>query len=631
MIAQGADGIGATPSSALGHALGNHRNRMVQTDAHGIRRALQLMIAGFALHIRAKAADTGENRLPGFRMFADQAGQIDQFLGHFQIQLSDADIGRQTGPFRLLAFLVAFDRLSQLNIQTIRALAQGQGHAAVGVIAQGNGSGGELFVRIARRHFAHGAGIVTFGIGIAAQEKTVAPAAQIQCALFAGRTNTVLAAVGIEMGCEQIVDLVQNLAHTQFSRAVHGGGEILPEIPQHHLPIHIAGGNRVQAAFQIGGKVVFHITMEITFQKGRDQAALVFREEAFAVQNHIIAVLQNSQDGGVGGRPANAQFLELLDQGGFGITGWRLGEMLFGPDLFVCEAFALGNLGQAAVFVAILLFVAAFFVQFQKAGEIHHRPRGPQIGGAILGGDFNGRPRQTGGFHLRGRGPLPDQIVKTLLLGIEIDRHIPGQAGKIRRPDRFMGFLGILGLAAVGARLSRHVFRAEFLSDDVAGGGDRLGRHLHAVGPHIGDHTHRFAIDVETLVQALGNLHGAPGAKTQFAGGLLLQGGGGEGGRWIAPGRLGLDPGDGKIAGLQGNLRGLRRRRVGDRKAVKLDAVQMGQPADQCRIGGGLEVNLDGPVFAGIKRLDLDLPLADQAQGNGLHAAGGFRAGQLAP
>ena len=45
----------------------------------------------------------------------------------------------------------------------------------------------------------------------------------------------------------------------------------------------------------------------------------------------------------------------------------------------------------------------------------------------------------------------------------------------------------------------------------------------------------------------------------------------------------------------------------------------------------GFELDLDRPIFARLKGLDLGFALADQAQRDGLDAAGGTAAGELAP
>ena len=50
------------------------------------------------------------------------------------------------------------------------------------------------------------------------------------------------------------------------------------------------------------------------------------------------------------------------------------------------------------------------------------------------------------------------------------------------------------------------------------------------VGTHIGDQTHgALALNVHAFIELLGDGHSAPGRHIQLAGGLLLEGRGGEG------------------------------------------------------------------------------------------------------
>ena len=114
--------------------------------------------------------------------------------------------------------------------------------------------------------------------------------------------------------------------------------------------------------------------------------------------------------------------------------------------------------------------------------------------------------------------------------------------GHVGGPDRFVGLLRVLGLGGVFPRRARHVGVAEILGDDAARGGDRLGREVDAVGAHIGDEADRAVADVDALIEALGDLHGARRRKPELARGLLLQGRGGEGRVGMALDRLRIRP-----------------------------------------------------------------------------------------
>ncbi len=66
-------------------------------------------------------------------------------------------------------------------------------------------------------------------------------------------------------------------------------------------------------------------------------------------------------------------------------------------------------------------------------------------------------------------------------------------------------------------------------------------------------------------------------------------------------------------------------------EAVEALAVEVSQPRGKGLTGFRLELDLDGPVFAGLERLDFGFPLADQAQGYRLDTARRTAAWKLAP
>src|SRR3546814_19871437 len=55
---------------------------------------------------------------------------------------------------------------------------------------------------------------------------------------------------------------------------------------------------------------------------------LFLGDEAVLLHQHIGAVLQRLERGGIGGGSADTQFLQLLDEACLGIAGRRLGEVL---------------------------------------------------------------------------------------------------------------------------------------------------------------------------------------------------------------------------------------------------------------------------------------------------------------
>src|SRR6185437_8136006 len=160
----------------------------------------------------------------------------------------------------------------------------------------------------------------------------------------------------------------------------------------------------------------------------------------------------------------------------------------------------------------------------------------------------------------------------------------------------------------------------------------RLARHGDAVGSHIGDEAYRLAGDVDALIEALGDTHGAAGAEAELPRRLLLERRGGERSRRIAPDLLPLDGGDGVLRMAEDPVgRGARRRLVGEVVFVEPLAVEMSEAGGEALARRRLELDLDGPVFARLERLDPGLALADEAERHRLDAAGRAAARQLAP
>ena len=186
-----------------------------------------------------------------------------------------------------------------------------------------------------------------------------------------------------------------------------------------------------------------------------------------------------------------------------------------------------------------------------------------------------------------------------------------------------MRLLRVLRRAAVDARLRRHIAAAELIADQPARRGDRLAGDRDPVGAHIGDQADGIAVEVDALIEPLGNLHRARGAEAELARGLLLQGRCGERRKRVAPDLAMLDRGHVEAIGGQNAIGGGARLRFAvEVEAVELLAVEMRQPGGEAVARLGLELDLDGPVFAGAEDLDLGLALADQAQGHRLHPPG---------
>ena len=87
-----------------------------------------------------------------------------------------------------------------------------------------------------------------------------------------------------------------------------------------------------------------------------------------------------------------------------------------------------------------------------------------------------------------------------------------------------MGFLRVLGLGFIEARVFGHVSGAVVAGNQVPGAVERFLRQLYAVGPHVGDQTDGLAADFHAFVEFLRHAHGVGGGEPELAAGFLLQG-----------------------------------------------------------------------------------------------------------
>ena len=109
------------------------------------------------------------------------------------------------------------------------------------------------------------------------------------------------------MRSQQFIQPVQYFRNPQILGAVHGFGKSAPKLAQQCFPIGPTAGNIVQAVFQVRREVIGDIAGEIAFQKGCDNPTPVFGLEAAFFQAHVIPILKNGNDTGVGGRPTDAK------------------------------------------------------------------------------------------------------------------------------------------------------------------------------------------------------------------------------------------------------------------------------------------------------------------------------------
>ena len=327
---------------------------------------------------------------------------------------------------------------------------------------------------------------------------------------------------------------------------------------------------------------------------------------ALAVLFHDVAALLDGADGGgVGGRTADLQFLEFLDEGGFAEAGRRLGEALDGLHGLEVERLALLHAGEHAA--VLLLVIGALEVDLHEAVELD---------GFAFGDEHLLSARQVnvdrgllddGVGHLARQGALEDEFVQPALVALALQ----GGGGHVGRADGLVGLLGagVLGLEDAALVVVLSVARSDVGLGGVEGEVGQVGR----VRSHVGD--------AASLVQSLGNLHGAGHREAEFPGGLLLEGGGGERRGRLALGRLALD-----TVGFEGGAVGGLQDLFGDLGGVEA-LVEVGLEA--LAICG--ELGRDLVVALRLEGEDLPFALHDEADGDALDPAGRQRGADLLP
>ena len=335
-----------------------------------------------------------------------------------------------------------------------------------------------------------------------------------------------------------------------FSGLAHradGGVEGLVEAGDHLAPVLLSLGDHVELLLHLGGEVEVHHRGEVLHQEivhhhadvggeqllllgthvlgGRALGDLVVRQGKDAVValgafpvllHHVVLFLHGADRGRVGGRTADAEFLQFLHQAGLRVPRRGSIEALRGGHLAHAQVLALFHIGQQAFLLLAVLIVLAFHVHLEEAVEEDHLTGCFEgLSGPGADGDVHHGLLQFGIGHLAGEGTLPDEVVQPfgIAVGTGIAHH------HVRRADGLVRLLGTLALAGVAAALA--VARAVLRGDLRGGRCDGAFTKVHRIGTHVGD--------VPLLIEPLGDPHGAVHTIAELPAGLLLQGGGGEG------------------------------------------------------------------------------------------------------
>ena len=315
--------------------------------------------------------------------------------------------------------------------------------------------------------------------------------------------------------------------------------------------------------------------------------------------------------------------------------GRRLGEMLFGVKALQADGrIGIQSLAQGRGLFVLILHVDLLEALKNKTGggdgeeldgdlSLRGLPRDPDLGGLI-----------AGGAHAAGDETLPDQLIEPVLLAGEGLPDRRRQARDIGGPDRLVGVLD-LAVLFLFLFLLQEIFGSVGLLDKGGRGGLGLVRDADTVRAQIGDQGDRaLSLDLDALVELLGDPHGLLGGEVQDAAGLLLEGGGRKrkGGLARPFGPLHFADGEGRTIQAVHDPHGLLPYLQVDaggfsvRSDLSVIACLQGLFAAGSRKGG-----LQGPVFLGNEGIDFILAVPDHAQGDGLDTAGGQAPLDLGP
>ncbi len=311
----------------------DQRHGAVEADGEHVLVRSQGDIPAVIAEIGAEPANSGGDCLAGFRMVADRSGEGEQRQGDFERNLARRMRFRQCCALRLdLVFALAF-RFAELHIAAERPLAQRDRLAAFLVIAKLYRKDHGGIVVVIAGYNRQRACIAAVRIVAAADKGTAPPEFESQPPRFADRALARVRAVFArreEMRSQVRIERIDNIGNLERAGFLHLLVEGPPEIPEHGLPVGIAGGDAIERIFQVCGEIVLDVAREIALEKCGDDTAAMLRNEALAFQPDVIPVLKDRDDRGIGRRASDPQLLKPLDQACLGEAGRRLGKMLLG-------------------------------------------------------------------------------------------------------------------------------------------------------------------------------------------------------------------------------------------------------------------------------------------------------------
>ena len=126
-------------------------------------------------------------------------------------------------------------------------------------------------------------------------------------------------------------------------------GEGMVKLVKHWAPVHLAFGDVIQLVFHICGEVVVHLDIKVLGKQVANDATGLGGEEPSFLLDDVIASLDYADGGRIGAGSADSLLFQLLDERRFGVSRWRLREVLFGKKLPQIKCFAGFKIGKVII------------------------------------------------------------------------------------------------------------------------------------------------------------------------------------------------------------------------------------------------------------------------------------------
>src|SRR5262245_7164354 len=285
------------------------------------------------------------------------------------------------------------------------------------------------------------------------------------------------------------------------------------ELPQELDPLALAPRNLVEVFLHFGGEVRLDEVAEMIAQ----QCGYGERGEAGYQGLALPEDVSAANDGGnrrrKGGRPADTESLQFLDERGLRIPRGRRGLVLLrlGIEEDDRGSVAADLVANAALRQdGFLLFelrnrvVAAFYVRPSKTCELNRLAAGREhrnVTARRVCGNLDRRPKHAGVNHLRRHRPFPDQLVNFQVVAVEHPFELTWRKAEVCRANRFVRFLGVLDPRLISTR-PIVILAAKHFANDARRFLKRLVRQRRGIRTVIGDQTFHLAVaDIDALEQ----------------------------------------------------------------------------------------------------------------------------------